>query len=75
MNMTQRYAHLAPDHRHAAVAKLNEQPTFGTATHLSWSIRPGDICFRINLSAGPESTAFAATSIPHVSLPQSQTDG
>jgi integrase len=38
--MSLRYAHLAPDQRREAVAKLNEKPIFALTMRLSWDSKP-----------------------------------
>jgi hypothetical protein len=37
VQMSLRYAHLAPDQRREAVAKLNEKPILALTLRLSWS--------------------------------------
>ena len=51
--MTLRYAHLAPDQRREAVAKLNERPLFSALTmRLSWEGQPPEISYPIDLIGG-----------------------
>ena len=42
VQMSLRYAHLAPDQRREAVAKLNEKPILALTLRLPWSAFPGD---------------------------------
>jgi integrase len=42
VQMPLRYAHLAPDQRREAVAKLNEKPILALALRLPWSAFPDD---------------------------------
>lgn len=42
VQMSLRYAHLAPDQRREAVAKLNEKPILALTLRLPWSSFPGD---------------------------------
>jgi hypothetical protein len=39
--MSLRYAHLAPDQRREAVAKLNEKPILALTLRLPWTAFPG----------------------------------
>jgi len=51
--MTLRYAHLAPDQRREAVAKLNERPLCSALTmRLSWEGRPAEVSYPIDLIGG-----------------------
>ena len=54
--MTLRYAHLAPDQRRDAVAKLNEQPTYALTARLSWFAEPSRIFYPIELIGGKGGT-------------------
>jgi hypothetical protein len=42
VQMSLRYAHLAPDQRREAVAKLNEKPILALTLRLPWSAFPDD---------------------------------
>ena len=42
VQMSLRYAHLAPDQRREAVAKLNEKPILALTLRLPWTAFPGD---------------------------------
>lgn len=42
VQMSLRYAHLAPDQRREAVAKLNEKPILALTLRLPWNEIPGD---------------------------------
>jgi integrase len=45
VQMSLRYAHLAPDQRREAVAKLNEKPILALSLRLPWSaFQPGWMC-------------------------------
>jgi hypothetical protein len=46
--MSLRYAHLAPDQRREAVAKLNEKPLLSFAMRLQWESLPAASGYRIN---------------------------
>jgi hypothetical protein len=50
--MTLRYAHLAPDQRREAVAKLNDRPIFALTMRLSWDGEPTEVFYPIDLNGG-----------------------
>jgi integrase len=54
--MTLRYAHLAPDQRREAVAKLNEKPIFALTMRLPWSSEPTDVFYPIDFNNGKGGT-------------------
>jgi hypothetical protein len=46
--MSLRYAHLAPDQRREAVAKLNEKPLLALTMRLQWEGFPAESQYRID---------------------------
>src|ERR1700704_4974991 len=55
--MTLRYAHLAPDQRREAVAKLNERPLFSAlTTRLPWEGESTELSYPIDLIGGKGGT-------------------
>jgi hypothetical protein len=69
--MSLRYAHLAPDQRREAVAKLNEKPLLALTLRLQWEGFSAANCFRINsmVATSVERKGLAACFAPG---PQSQ---
>jgi integrase len=56
VQMSLRYAHLAPDQRREAVAKLNEQPILALTLRSPWDSPPADISYPIDLIGGKGGT-------------------
>jgi hypothetical protein len=50
--MSLRYAHLAPDQRREAVAKLNEKPILAVTLRLRWEGYPTASSYRFDSMAG-----------------------
>ena len=48
MGLSLRYAHLAPDQRREAVAKLNEKPLLALTMRLQWDGFPAGSHYRID---------------------------
>jgi integrase len=56
VQMSLRYAHLAPDQRREAVAKLNDQPTLALTLRLPWDSPPAEVSYPIDLIGGKGGT-------------------
>src|ERR1700738_5667320 len=54
--MTLRYAHLAPDQRREAVAKLNDKPIFALTMRFPWDSEPTDVFYPIDFDNGKGGT-------------------
>jgi integrase len=55
VGMSLRYAHLAPDQRRAAVAKLNENPILAISMRLKWEgFSAGSYCWTTKVVLGPQ---------------------
>ena len=56
VGMSLRYAHLAPDQRREAVAKLNERPLLTLTMRLTWEGHPVANSYRVDSTVGGEGT-------------------
>jgi hypothetical protein len=64
VGMSLRYAHLAPDQRREAVAKLNEKPLLTLTMRLQWEALPAASGYRVGSIVVKEGRELAA----HISL-------